>query len=494
MTVLEMRLPDVGEGLTEAEVVTFHVAPGDTVELNQIVVEIETAKSLVELPSPYAGTVGELVVQRGTTIPVGAVLLTIRTDEPAEEEDAPPAAPPHPTPPHAAPPHAAPPHAAPPPAAPAPAAPAPAAEQRVDVLVGYGPSEGKGKRRKKRTAGSSTGHGTANGASSGASNAAWSATVAGGSEAISAAPDSVPVQPARRLEPRSIHLAKPPVRKLARDLGIDLADIQRLDNGVTVTRADLERHHAGGPAALLDQPWAAPTTGRADCRVPVRGVRKATAEAMTRSAFTAPHVTVFLTVDVTATVDLVDRLREDRRFEGLRPTTLLVAAKAVCLAAQEYPEVNASWDAEAGEIVLHGGVNLGIAAATDRGLIVPNIKDADLLDLRGMAGALADLVSVARSGKTTLADMSGGTITITNVGVFGVDAATPILNPGESAILCLGAVRQTPWVVDGAVVPRWTMQLSLSFDHRLVDGELGSRFLTRLGAVLNDPLLELAIS
>ena len=221
--------------------------------------------------------------------------------------------------------------------------------------------------------------------------------------------------------------------------------------------------------------------------MPVKSVRKRTAEAMVTSAFTAPHVTVFHTVDVTRTMKLVRTLREDREFADVRVTPLLVTAKALLLAVRRHPEINASWDDAAQEIVYKHYVNLGIAAATPRGLVVPNIKDAHRLDLHGLAGGIADLTATARAGRTSPTDMSDGTITITNVGVFGIDTGTPILNPGEAAILAFGAIREQPWVHKGKIRKRWVTQLALSFDHRLVDGELGARVLADVARILEDP-------
>jgi len=208
---------------------------------------------------------------------------------------------------------------------------------------------------------------------------------------------------------------------------------------------------------------------------------------MVASAFTAPHVTEFLTLDVTEMMTTVKRLKAMPEFEGVKVSPLLLVAKAVILAAKRHPMINSSWDAAAAEIVVKHYVNLGIAAATPRGLIVPNVKSAEELSLPELAAALTELAAVAREGKTPPQDMSGGTITITNVGVFGVDTGTPILPPGESAILCFGAVKDMPWVHEGQVVPRKVTTLSLSFDHRIVDGELGSRFLADVGRFLADP-------
>jgi pyruvate dehydrogenase E2 component (dihydrolipoamide acetyltransferase) len=228
-------------------------------------------------------------------------------------------------------------------------------------------------------------------------------------------------------------------------------------------------------------------TGERETRIPIKGVRKVTAQAMVSSAFTAPHVTEFITVDVTRTMKLVDRLREDREFRDVKVSPLLIVAKALIIASRRHPGINATWDESAQEIVVKNYVNLGIAAATPRGLMVPNIKDADQMSLRQLADAMASLISTAREGRTQPAEMSGGSITITNVGVFGVDTGTPILNAGEAAILCFGAVRQMPWVVKGKIRPRWVTQLGLSFDHRMVNGDLGSRFLADVAAILHDP-------
>jgi pyruvate dehydrogenase E2 component (dihydrolipoamide acetyltransferase) len=216
---------------------------------------------------------------------------------------------------------------------------------------------------------------------------------------------------------------------------------------------------------------------------------------MVASAFTAPHVTEWVTCDVTETMELMERLRNRRELAGVRLSPLLLVAKAVCLALGESPDLNAHFDADAQEIVLRGTVNLGIAAATPRGLLVPNIKDAQTLSLLELATAISELVSVAKEGRTQPADTAGGTFTLTNVGVFGVDAGTPILNPGETGILCLGTVARRPWVVgsgaDERIEPRWVTTLALSFDHRAVDGEQGSRFLARVAGILSDPGLAL---
>jgi pyruvate dehydrogenase E2 component (dihydrolipoamide acetyltransferase) len=280
-----------------------------------------------------------------------------------------------------------------------------------------------------------------------------------------------------------VPLAKPPVRKLAKDLGVDLRSLAGTGAGGVITREDVTAAAAAPGAAA---PAPTPSAGGVR-REPIRGVRKATAAAMVSSAFTAPHVTEFLAVDITETMALRDRLRGTRDYAEVRLTPLAFVAKAVCLAARRTPEVNASWDEAAGEIVYYDRVQLGIAAATPRGLIVPKVRDADTLTLRGLAAALGELTATARAGRTLPADLVGGTFTITNVGVFGVDTGTPILNPGEAAILAVGAIKPTPWVVDGELAVRTVCQLALSFDHRLVDGEQGSRFLADVGTILSNP-------
>jgi 2-oxoisovalerate dehydrogenase E2 component (dihydrolipoyl transacylase) len=420
----EFPLPDVGEGLTEAEILTWQVQPGDQVTVNQVICEIETAKAAVELPSPWAGTVSELLVQPGQTIEVGTPIITIDTGgAPAAKDDE---------------------------------------DEAVPNLVGYGPRQGSVTRRARRGAASAT-----------------------AAPAAEPAPAPAP-QPAVRSTERNgaVPLAKPPVRKLAKDLGVDLRSISGTGDGGVITRSDVEAAAAPAPSAPT------PTVGGVR-REPIRGVRKATAAAVSGSAFTAPHVTEFLAVDVTETMALRDRLRASREYADVKLTPLAFVAKAVCLAAKRTPDVNASWDEAAGEILYYDRVQLGIAAATPRGLIVPKVRDADTLSLRELAVALAELTATARAGKTPPADLVGGTFTITNVGVFGVDTGTPIINPGEAAILAVGAIKPMPWVVDGELAVRTVCQLALSFDHRLVDGEQGSRFLADVGALLTDPGLAL---
>jgi 2-oxoisovalerate dehydrogenase E2 component (dihydrolipoyl transacylase) len=312
-------------------------------------------------------------------------------------------------------------------------------------------------------------------------------------EAAPARPEPAAPAPAPR---RGRVLAKPPVRKLAKDLGLDLDAVAGTGPGGIITRDDVERYRdKSEPGSLAtyagdEEPWLAGGVVSPDgrrTRVPAKAVRKRTAEAMVHSAFTAPHVTVFHTVDVTRTMKLVERLKQDRDFADVRVTPLLITMRALISAVRRNPEVNASWEDETKEIVYKHYINLGIAAATPRGLVVPNIKDAHRLSLHDLALALGELTATARAGRTQPVDMADGTITITNVGVFGIDSGTPILNPGESAILAFGAIRQQPWVHKGKIKPRWVTQLALSVDHRLVDGGLAAKVLADVARVLEDP-------
>ncbi|MBV2356042.1 2-oxo acid dehydrogenase subunit E2 [Streptomyces sp. J2-1] len=478
-SVREFKMPDVGEGLTEAEILKWYVQPGDTVTDGQVVCEVETAKAAVELPIPYDGVVHALHFAEGTTVDVGTSIIAV--DVSGGSAGTAPVA--------AAPAAEALPEQATAPAPVAPAAPAAAAvaeepkkEARQPVLVGYGVSTSATRRRPRKGA-----------------PAADGAQAAGAIQAElngHAAPAPVPVPEAPAA---SRPLAKPPVRKLAKDLGVDLALVVPSGKDGVITREDV--HAAVAPVApapveTAAAPVAVPAApapvgqegaGARETRVPVKGVRKATAQAMIGSAFTAPHVTEFVTVDVTRTMKLVEELKQDKEFQGLRVNPLLLIAKALLVAIRRNPEINAAWDEANQEIVLKHYVNLGIAAATPRGLLVPNIKDADAKTLPQLAGALGELVSTAREGRTSPAAMQGGTVTITNVGVFGVDTGTPILNPGESAILAVGAIRLQPWVHKGKVKPRQVTTLALSFDHRLVDGELGSKVLADTAAILENP-------
>ena len=475
----EFKLPDPGEGLVEATIIQWKVAVGDTVRTNDIVVEIETAKSLVELPIPWDGTVTEILAQEGEEVEVGTPIIVIDngdggraggeadgttsvedvTDEKtAASDDL------VPTP-------------------PAGGETAQEGAKREAVLVGYGAIEGSTTRRRRRGTGQ-------------------------------AAEETEPAAGPRKVR------STPPVRKYAKDRGVDITQVTPAGADGVVRRSDVDTFLAGAAATPSAQHAAAEAaapagqgvatgdaapaasayqrpqfdrSGEREERVDVKGVTKMMAQAMVSSKFSAPHVTEFITVDVSATMELVERLKTDRSsgMTDLRISPLLILAKAMTIAVRRNPGINAMWDEDAQQIVRRNYVNLGIAAATPRGLIVPNIKDADLMDLRQLGEALQDLVSTAKAGRTQPADQSGGTITITNVGVFGVDTGTPIINPGESAIVAFGAVRRQPWVVgtgaDERIEPRWVTQLAVAFDHRHIDGELGSRFLADLAALMEDP-------
>jgi 2-oxoisovalerate dehydrogenase E2 component (dihydrolipoyl transacylase) len=460
----QFKLPDVGEGLTEADIIKWHVKPGDVVEVNQTILEIETAKAVVELPCPFEGTVTELLVEEGTTVDVGVPIITVDVGGGSSVEAAtanqvtsPPA------------------ESAQEPGMAGSVAPkvdptAPEQQKRVPVLVGYGVKPGSTSRRPRKAPASRQ-----------------------AAAAPAPAPASAPA-PAN-VGARVAVLAKPPVRKLAKDLGVDLTTITGTGPQGSITREDI-RQAAEAPATapVRPAPVAVRTTGEREERIPIKGVRKHTAAAMVQSAFTAPHVTEWLQVDVTETMNATRRLRDLPDFEGVKVSPLLLVAKALLLAARRHPMINAVWDEAAQEIVVKHYVHLGIAAATERGLIVPKIREAQDLSLPDLARALNELAATARAGKSTPADLSDGTMTITNVGVFGVDAGTPILTPGESAILAFGQVRDMPWVHEGEIKIRKVTTLALSFDHRIVDGELGSAVLRDVGAMLEDPMRMLAWS
>ncbi len=493
----EFKLPDVGEGLTEADIVRWHVHPGDTVTVNQIIVEIETAKAVVELPSPYAGVVASLLVPEGATADVGTPIISVDISGGAAT------APPGGQPAEAAMQRAISETEDLVPAPPVEGAvepgihgsPAPKAERQA-VLVGYGVKLGTTSRRTRKAPAQSPGgsHGAA------AQPAAPAPAASAAPVPAAASQPTAPATPAANGSGSTAVLAKPPVRKLARDLGVDLAGLTGTGPNGSISRADVQQAADGVRAAgavpvrELALPAAARLGERREERIAIRGVRKHTAAAMAASAFTAPHVTEFLQIDITETMTATARLRGLPEFAEVRVSPLLLVAKALLVAAARHPMVNASWDDAAQEIVVKHYVNLGIAATTDRGLIVPNVKDAHALTLPELARALGQLAETARAGKATPADLSGGTITITNVGIFGVDTGTPILSPGEAAILAFGQVKDAPWVVDGELAVRKVCTLALSFDHRLVDGDLGSAVLRDVGAMLTDPVRMLAWS
>jgi 2-oxoisovalerate dehydrogenase E2 component (dihydrolipoyl transacylase) len=422
----DFRLPDLGEGLADAEIVRWMVGPGDSVTLNQIICEVETAKALVELPSPVVGVVAKLRVSEGETVTVGTAIITFEgADVPAMVEMPPET-----------------------PDVPIDARPeAPDDEGRSSMLVGYGPGDGDSRTglRKRRH-----------------------------EQRRSSVKIESPAHPSAS--------AKPPVRRLAKERGLELSSLTGTGANGVITRADVEA--ASAPTAISSTPSG---DGHDETRIPISGLRKRTAAAMVSSAFTAPHVTEFVTVDVTPTVELVEKLRAHPAFSERKVTPLLIVSKALLFALARHPELGSRWDEAAQEIVTRREVNLGIAVATPRGLMVPNVKDAASLTLVELADALSGLTERAREGKTELSEFSGGTITITNIGGFGIDTGTPIINPGEAAILCVGAIRRQPWEFRDEIALRSVLTLSLSFDHRLVDGFEGSGFLADVARVLADP-------
>ncbi|MCB5274339.1 Dihydrolipoyllysine-residue acetyltransferase component of pyruvate dehydrogenase complex [Arthrobacter sp. SO5] len=466
--IKEFRLPDLGEGLTESEIVAWKVAVGDTVALNQIIAEVETAKAVVELPSPFAGVITALHEQPGTVVEVGKPIVSFEVegdDDAAGSTGA-----------------------------------GDAAAKREPNLVGYGAVlEGSGRPARRARSFAAPAASVAAPVAPLAAASVAAPVVAAPAESrpvVTSPAQIVPAGPGPAERPRST----PPVRKLAKDLGVSLEAVTGTGDHGLITRDDVRNFVGGGDLPAAAQELAgglpqnlAPAPGARETRTPIKGVRKFTAAAMVSSAFTAPHVTEFLTLDVTPTMELLAKLKASRAFAGYKLTPLTLVSKAVLIALRNHPTLNTRWDEASQEIVQYNYVNLGIAAATPRGLTVPNIKDADRMSLLELSTALTELTDTARAGKTSPANLSGGTISITNIGVFGIDSGTPILNPGEAAILALGAVRKMPWEYQDEVALRQVMTLSLSFDHRLVDGEQGSRFLQDLGAILADPGMALAM-
>ena len=447
MSLAMFNLPDVGEGLTEAEIVSWKVAPGDTVSVNQVICEIETAKSIVELPCPFAGTVEELLAREGDTVEVGKPIISVQsegavlvagpitTSIPIVAESAST-------------------HQAV-----ADVAASVASDENKPNLVGYGSSAHGGTRRKR---------------GAGVNSPAL----------VPATTSSLPVSPVVPSASTDI-IAKPPIRKLAKDLNVDLSKVQATGLAGEITREDVV--NAASQASVFRNLTTPAAKSEREERIPVKGVRKAIATAMVQSAFTAPHVSIFVDVDATRTMEYVKRLKASTDFAGVKVTPLLLMAKAMMWAVRRNPTVNSTWTDT--EIIVHNFVNFGVAAATPRGLIVPNIKDADKMSMFELAQAIEQLAATAREGKTTPEDMKDGTITITNIGVFGVDTGTPILNPGQVAIVALGSIRPKPWVVNNEIVIRQVTTIGATFDHRVVDGDVASRFVQDVASVIEEPAL-----
>lgn len=444
MTEQAFPLPDVGEGLTEAEIVTWLVAPGDAVELNQVICEIETAKSLVELPSPFTGVVTELLAEVGQTVPVGEPIL--RVSVPGGEADA-------------------------------------LGDSDVAAAAPGGDTD------ETREVVADTAAGVAHEEAGGAVLVGYGTTGAvksrrrrGGEPLLAGNPIHQAPIPVAEAAPV---IAKPPIRKLAKDLGVDLATVTGMGIAGEILRDDVVRH--ASQASLFRNITTPEASAAREERIPLKGMRKMTAQAMVASAFEAPHVGVFTDVDATRTMEFVKRLKASTQFAGTKVSPLLIFAKAMLWAIRRNPEVNSTFTET--EIIQHHFVNLGIAATTPRGLIVPNIKEAQDLSLLELAQAIEQLTITARDGRTKPEEMRDGTITITNIGVFGMDFGTPILNPGEVAIMAMGTIREKPWVVDGEVRPRMVTTVGGSFDHRVVDGDVISRFVADVASVLEEPAL-----
>ncbi|WP_125106581.1 MULTISPECIES: dihydrolipoamide acetyltransferase family protein [Gulosibacter] len=445
---IEFELPEIGEGLTEATIVNWHVRAGDTVAVNDVLVEVETAKSLVEMPSPFAGVIDELIPAEGEEVEVGSVILTW-TDPADPDGDSHPGI----TTPEVA-------------EAEQDAAQSVSEEGDAEVgasLVGYGSAPAASSRRSARHA----------------SNARRAAKAAAERRKKPELPASVPAAAAFPI------IAKPPIRKLAKDLEVDLSSVTATGQAGEITRDDVIRH--AEQAKLFTNLETPNWNEEREERHPVKGVRKMIAQNMVQSMFTAPHVTLFVDVDASRTMEYVKRLKESPHFAGIKVSPLLLIAKAVMWAIQRNPTTNATWTDE--EYIIKHYVNLGIAAATPRGLLVPNIKNAHEMSMRELAESLQELTITARDGKTPPADQQGGTFTITNIGVFGMDSGTPVLNPGEVGILAFGTVRPKPWVVDDEVRVRQVTTLAASFDHRLVDGDVASRFLADVARIVEEPAL-----
>ncbi|TFI43551.1 2-oxo acid dehydrogenase subunit E2 [Rhodococcus sp. 1R11] len=423
MSMQVFLLPDLGEGLTEAEIVEWKVKPGDTVTIDQVVVEVETAKASVEVPCPFEGVVGELHAAEGTSLAVGAPLISITGGAVAD---------------------------------------APAAHERYreeeragsgNVLIGYGTGHGPTGRRKR-----------------------------------SAAPpqwrEKVPPEALNRTTAQHIsHAPKvlsPIVRSMALEGGLDLASIETAGGHGVITRADVERALAGSPVA---------SSSEGVTRIPITGIRKTIADKLSRSRSEIPEATVW--VDVDATALLQARRDLDASIDGVKVTLLAVLAKLTMIALAKFPELNSTVDTAAGEILRYENVGLGIAAQTDRGLMVPVVPQADKADLKELSERLAELTELARTGSLPAARLSGGTFTLNNYGVFGVDGSAAIINHPEAAILGIGRIIDRPWVVDGQLAVRKVAQLSLAFDHRVCDGGVAGGFLRTVADFVENPVVAL---
>ncbi|WBL20495.1 dihydrolipoamide acetyltransferase family protein [Citricoccus sp. NR2] len=459
-------LPDLGEGLTEAELVRWLVAEGDVVVVDQPIAEVETAKALVEVPCPYAGTVLTLHGAEGDTMEVDAPLITV--GDPGDDGAGP--------------------------------STEPATEQpgalsyREEEQAGVKPEQDSNVEADDEGSGSVLiGYGTTGAKATGRTRARKSSASA-----------SVPAAPSAAPAGRAPRVISPLVRGLARRHGIDLATLQGSGPDGLILRADVEAAVAGTAASEPVQSAPAATAAPVDDvdarsglgiaeRIPVKGVRKMVAEQMVRSRRTIPEATAWLDVDVTKLVEL----RADLKAQdaATAPSLLALIARFTTAALQRYPVMNSRvvGEGDTGEEILHfDGINLGLAAQTDRGLVVPAIEHAEKLTARELNTAIAELVAKARDGKCTPAELTRGTFTLNNYGVFGTDGAAAIINAPEVAILGVGRIIDRPWVVDGQILVRKVTELTLSFDHRVTDGGTASAFLTMVARAMENPASALA--
>jgi len=456
----DFRLPDLGEGLTDAEVVRWLVAEGDEITLNQPIVEVETAKAMVEIPAPYGGTITRLHAKEGDSVEVGSPLLSVDTGQPAGASGS----------------------------VLGEAGPGEETPQRQATLVG--PGERPQARRRRAARG-----GRAQGDGSAPAPAAAAAAPPAAPEAAPAAPAEQAPAPAAAATATVRPMATPPVRKYAKDRGVDLEGLQGTGKDGRITHQDVDR--ALGPAgaeapAAVEPGVQRVARERGERTIAVTGTRKQIAAAMVASKFSIPHVTEFLTVDATNLMALRARLKALPAAADVRLTPLAIVARAVCAAVRQFPMMNSAWDEQGSQIVVKDYVHLGIATDTETGLLVPNVKDADLLGILDLAREISRVTELARERRASVADLTGGTITITNVGGFGVETGTPIINKPECAIVATGLIAERPWVVDGQLAVRQVMTTSVSFDHRIVDGAYAARFLATLRDLLEDPVLLVA--
>lgn len=461
------KLPDLGEGLTEAELVNWLVAVGDEVQLDQPIVEVETAKSLVQVPSPYAGVVHTLHGEVGEEILVGSPLITITVEQAQDyrTEERAGAQPPE-----------------------AEESDAKESSGSGAVLIGYGTSEGKGRRRRAKKARTEEGTEVATPEAEG-SQGVPEQDVPEADERMGGA---VPAESSEHRGKQAPRVVSPLVRKLAHSRGVDLRAITGTGPDGLILRADIEAaattDQAAEPATQPAPTAVSPEgtdqrTGLGIAKVEeVRGVRKRVVEAMTTSRREIPEATVWVDIDVT---ELVQLRADYKREHGTSPTLLAFVGRYVLAGLQRYPELNTRFDGDT--ITYFDGVNLGFAMQTDRGLMVPALADTDGKSVMELDDEIRELTEKARSGQASPAELTRGTFTINNYGVFGVDGSAAVINHPEVAILGLGRIIDKPWVVDGEIVPRKIMELTLAFDHRVCDGGIASGFLGFVAECLQNP-------